>query len=222
MENPYGYLPSRNGQWEKDCRLRIRRESKQPVHVLKTARRSWTIARTTMTFLAVLATLGLAAGCSMADPKIADSDSMSTAEPSPSDGCVEDATKSVEGGFCVGVPTTFTASAPFDKDNTSRTYAYSDGAGRVVTIVVRTEDDPDAWDREVRFLTRDSNDTSNRDQKSMDLPGGGMYWSWFDEDDGFVWATGLTHKGNKIIFCRTKSKDAAAPDLDICKSIRAI
>lgn len=129
---------------------------------------------------------------------------------------------SVEGGFCVRVPTTFTASAPFDKDTTSRTYGYSDGAGRVVTIVVRTEDDPDAWDREVRFLTRDSNDTSNRDQKSMDLPGGGMYWSWFDEDDGFVWATGLTHKGNKIIFCRTKSKDAAAPDLDICKSIRAI
>jgi hypothetical protein len=134
-------------------------------------------------------------------------------------GCAADATKSVEGGFCFSVPAALKPNPPYDKDSTSRRFDYSDGAEKSIAVVVETVEDG-AWESHVTSLADQAKESGHKNQIAQDLPEG-KFASWV-EASGTTWATGMVHKGNKIITCRADSKTAEAALIDACKSIRAL
>ena len=87
----------------------------------------------------------------------------------------------------------------------------------VVAVVVTKMDAASDWDDEVTSLNEEAK--KKKDAQMSDLPGGGKFWSWNDEDGN--WVTVLTHKDLTRIFCRTHAKPTAdAAMVEACKSIR--
>jgi hypothetical protein len=84
-----------------------------------------------------VAALAVTAGCSKSSTK-ADGNGSPAAGGT---GCAAGATKSVDGGFCLSLPATQKAQNPYDKDDTSRRYDYTDGSGKGVTVVVTKMED---------------------------------------------------------------------------------
>lgn len=143
------------------------------------------------------------------------------ADPAGGTGCAANATKSVEGGFCLNLPPTMKGSDPYDKDDRSRRYDYGDGNGKGLTVVVTKVVEATDWDDEVHFLAEETKQPDHKQQQSMDLPGGGKFTSYVG-DDGMMWATAITHKDTKLLFCRTNGKPADPTLVDACKSIRPL
>lgn len=136
-------------------------------------------------------------------------------------GCADTATKNTDGGFCITLPASMKPSDPYDKDESSRRYDYTDGNGTSLTVVVTKMDDPSKWDYEVQSRTNEANQSNHKDQQVTDLPGGGKFMSWVDED-GSMWITALAHKNTKLFFCRTSGKPADPELVDGCKSMRPL
>jgi len=136
-------------------------------------------------------------------------------------GCAANATKSTDGGFCLTLPASMKPKDPYDKDESSRRYDYTDGNGKSLTVVVTKMDDPSKWDSEVQLRTDEANKPTNKDKQVTDLPGGGKFMSWVEED-GTMWITALAHKDTKLFFCRTSGKPADTELVDACKSMRPL
>jgi hypothetical protein len=136
-------------------------------------------------------------------------------------GCAANATRSVEGGFCLDLPPTMKGSDPYDKDDRSRRYDYGDGNGKGLTVVVTKLAEAKEWDDEVSMLADETKQPDHKQQQSIDLPGGGKFMSYVG-DDGMTWATALAHKDTKLLFCRTNGKPADPALVDACKSIRPL
>ena len=132
-----------------------------------------------------------------------------------------DCTKNEEGGFCITLPAGQKAQPPVDKDESSRTYDYTDDAGDGVTVVVTKMKEAGDWDEEVTTRTDEAKTGGNKEQQASDLPGGGKFWSWVDSD-GKQWVTVLARKDMKRFFCRAHGKPVAPALVEACKSIRAL
>ena len=160
--------------------------------------------------LAVAVAALVVSGC---DKKAADSEASAT-------GCAAGATRSTEGGFCLTVPAGLKASPPYDKNTSSRRYDYADGTGKSIAVVVTQMKSAAEWDSEVSLRTREANAPNHRQPEVKDLPGGGKFISWVD--DNGPWATVITHKDLKLFFCRVGGKATDAMLVDACKSLRPL
>jgi hypothetical protein len=164
------------------------------------------------------ATLVAGAGCAKSAPK---QDSAGGGAAAGGTGCAAGAARNDEGGFCVKVPANEKMQNAYDSNDTSRTYEYGNDSGHGITVVVSKLDDASNWDFEVHVVDDESKSSGKTQQQSSDLPGGGKFWSWVDED-GKTWVTALTHKDKKLLFCRTFGKPVDAALVDACKSIRPL
>jgi hypothetical protein len=81
--------------------------------------------------------------------------------------------------------------------------------------------DASSWDFEVQSRTNEANGSNRKQQQVTDLPGGGKFISWVDED-GSTWVTTLAHKDLKLLFCRTSGNPLDPALIDACKSMRPL
>jgi hypothetical protein len=175
-------------------------------------------AGTVLAGLAVAALLG-GAGCS--NPSAKPDAKTPAVNGNNGKGCAANATKSTDGGFCLTLPASMKAKDPFDKNESSREYDYKDDNGKSLTVVVTKMDDPSKWDSEVQVRTDEANKPTNKDKQVTDLPGGGKFMSWVEED-GSMWVTTLAHNDAKLFFCRTSGRPADPELVDACKSMRPL
>ncbi len=69
--------------------------------------------------------------------------------------------------------------------------------------------------------TEEGQSSGKTRQPSTDLPGGGTFWSWSDEDRK-TWVTALTHKDTELLFCRAFGGPVDVALVDACRSIHPL
>jgi hypothetical protein len=163
--------------------------------------------------LVLAAALALAAGCSS-------SETGGSTAPKSTDGCVANALKNTEGGFCLVTPPGSKALPPANSDANNRNYSFLDGNGAGVNVDVSKLDDLMTWDWTVKGYQANATNSDRSQQQQGDLPGGGKYWSYVQ--GGSKRTDVITHKENVLFTCNTVGAMPDGPTVDSCKSIRPL
>lgn len=170
--------------------------------------------------MAATAVLALATGCGSGKSSGSSTTGKASAAAAGGDGCVANAVKSTEGGFCLVTPPGSKAIPAANSDANNRNYSFLDGNGNGVNIDVSKLTDIETWDWTVKAYQAQSTNTDRSQQQSGDVPGGGKFWFYVQGDRTRVDV--ITHKGNTLFLCNTIGEKPDQPTIDSCKSVRPL
>jgi hypothetical protein len=130
-------------------------------------------------------------------------------------GCAAGATQSVEGGFCLALPSDHQGGATAGSDG-QRRFDYSAGAS---SVVVTSKTGANATDAEWASATKNLAEQATILGGSSRTSGASISGTW-KETDGRTTATKLLRGDGKIVECRATS--SSAPALQACESLRLL
>lgn len=167
--------------------------------------------------LVAAAALTLAAGCGDSSPAAT---STPAAKAAQSDGCLPNAVKNAEGGFCLVTPPGTHALPVQVTNGKDHNYGYLDGTGAGVNVSASKLDDIMTWDWWVTGYQSQTTNADRSQQEQGDLPGGGKFWYY--KQGGNFRIDVITHKGDTLLTCNSIGTMPPQPTIDSCKSVRPL